>query len=142
MAEVETLKKELIRFLPVNGKNRKPFVITRNINSEKELKVGDIVYDIQTKWHGKLIKLMQEFSQVKFIELDYKERNIYTNRLQKVLGEVSPKATFVEDGKEYEVIIGWDGWHKQYWKENYKIGEDNFEPVVVQIKCPTCKNYH
>ena len=56
----------------------------------------------------------------------------------KILGESSPNATFVEDGKEYEVIIGWDGWYKPYWKE----GDNEFEPVVCRVKCPTCKNFH
>lgn len=129
---------------------KKSFIVTQNIYSEKELKAGDIVYDVQTKWHGKLINLMQEFSQVKFVESDYKKEgmesyeyhNVHTNRLQKILGEVSPKATFVEDGKEYEIKLWceyWgftpacDGSHEQYTKKNIKH--------YFRIKCPCCGDF-
>lgn len=61
------------------------------------------------------------------MEHDFPPENCY-----KILGEPSPKATFVEDGKEYELLSGvsTDG-------QKYLIMKSGF----ILIKCPCCGDF-
>lgn len=51
----------------------------------------------------------------------------------KILGEVSPGATFVEDGKEYEIERG---------LTTETDLNNNIQKKYYRVICPTCKHFH
>lgn len=63
----------------------------------------------------------------------------------KVLGEISPDATFVKDGEGYEMkpvrynLVN-DKWQKQLHEFPPELTAG--EKIVFEVLCPTCKTYH
>jgi hypothetical protein len=62
----------------------------------------------------------------------------------KVIGEVSPEATWVKEGMEFEEdnvqILGEDNFGYKYLLEI--LNPKDVQKVIVQIKCSNCKNFH
>lgn len=142
--------KALIKFLPVEHElidmiKRKPTL--NNIAEEiketlsgklfaltQDIKVGDkiFLFDKDQVWDG-MVTDKKEKEELK------KQGHWY-----KIVGEVSPKATFVEDGKEYEVqqtIMQTSMKNDPKWKgKEIPMDKAFFNPYTV--KCPTCNHYH
>jgi len=130
-------KKGAIEATKQGYKPLQPFVVTRKI------KVGDEVWDEQGDYFGVIKEINQIEDQP--MQAISKEGSIATwtkafgCNLYKKIGEVSKAAyEFAEDGKEYEITIGYDKWHKFKPKE----GESPYHPAEIKIKCPTCKHFH
>jgi len=125
-----------------NCMKAKPFAVTQDI------KVGDIA-KFQTEDFGEQIFTVDKANS-KYLYGDNPLRMSAASPLiirakrkdcYKILGEVSPNATFIEDGKEYEV---------QYcsidMKFPKKVTGDKMEdlPTAVmgyKIKCPCCGTF-
>lgn len=62
----------------------------------------------------------------------------------KKLGEVSSEATFVEDGKEYEVSIEPYRTYRDSGKMTLtgQHEQELYTKMVAYVKCPTCNHYH
>lgn len=132
MVEVETLKKEIIKFLPVNGISSlypvKPFVVTQNIE------VGDEIFDITDKGAREGLRFIVEKDEGDCWLTTKKTNNhcVTKESAYKIIGEVSPEATFVEDGKEYEIERC----------VTVEQSPDYTQKRYYKVLCPTCKNYH
>jgi len=119
----------------------------------KDIEVGDEVYDTQLQLWGKLNFLSKANSQVVFKDYDYSDNsayeyhNIKPERLFKVLGELSPNATWVENGDEIEIelvprgVLKPDG---EPLKTDYGTSQSmkTVTEVQVDVKCPTCNTFH
>lgn len=63
----------------------------------------------------------------------------------KVIGEVSPEATWVTEGMEFDrndfQMIWSNGRHRKRCK--YDLIDAEIEPILIaEFKCPTCKQFH
>ncbi len=62
----------------------------------------------------------------------------------KVIGEISPEATWVKEGDKFGIlevkIVGENSWGERHSIGLYKK-RDN-PKVYCEIKCPTCKHFH
>lgn len=98
----------------------KPFAVTQGF------KFGDKVWD----------EIAQEFCKLsRSMTRIYKGKN--TTRFFRVLGEVSPEATFVEDGKEYEV----KEIKPQLADYNRKSLGEVIPSSIYEVKCECCGTF-
>lgn len=152
--------KAIIKFLPDKSKGK----ATEELLIDGETKVGIKAYavtlDIKVEdrikgewkgyWHVEEIKdnevLLSNWVEG---EVDYEDDQWYNIgdlpiENFKILGEVSPKAMFIEDGKEYEIPKQQDWECKLQYDCSGKIkclncGEQDY---IIKIKCPLCKQFH
>ena len=65
--------------------------------------------------------------------------NFRKGELIKILGELSPQATFVKDGDEIEV----QEFHKEVSKEESEFEREGYYFIThLKVECPTCNTHH
>ncbi len=126
--------KALIKYLPVEIKmkgifKKMPFAVTQDIE------VGDEVES--TTNTGTKHKVIKKDGDKVWTDItsDAPKRWFPELNFFKILGEVSPEATFVEDGKEYEAF-------KEPKLDMDKPPGEELIGYIYKVKCPTCKYYH
>jgi len=117
--------KEVLESLRGKEKLTKLFAVTQDIEVGDEinyvpdlphLKKGMVTHKITEKYDGDFI-------------MD--DGYLMPNNGFKILGELSPNATWVKEGEEIEINEGWDKWE----------GPEGIEPVICQVLGP-CGHYH
>lgn len=95
----------------------------------QDIKVGDEVWDLfKGVKHGIAEELYKDYIKLKDVSYDMDRRS---GGAVKVLGLLSPNATWVKDGEKIKVNVGWDKWE----------GPNGKEPVICQVLGP-CGHYH
>jgi len=115
----------------------------------QDIKSGDKVWDSLEKRYDIAEKERKEKTSSHFTMKKHKEETPFPENyerhckrwLYKVIGKISPNATWVKDGDEIEIEGG--GWILYYSKSNdYRRKGRNKHYKYVKIKCSQCGSYH
>ena len=135
--------KALIKWLPVKSKEEQIkdlAIIGKTIVS---FKYFALTQDIKVKDRVLLFDKDNIYDEVVANKVEKEEFKQQQQHWYKIIGEVSPYATFVDDGEEYEVKV------KPYrtYRDSGKITptgqheQELYTKDIAYVECPCCKEF-
>jgi hypothetical protein len=161
------MKKYFVEIIPVEGEIKDGVDVIFNIGSDvvhRNIKVdstsvydsnGKLLFDKECTIRVKLVLCSRDIKKGDEIYSDFDKSPLGKSGVDaqgfnfKIIGEISPEATWVKKGMEFDrneiqphYLFGGSTWRQ--WPddtdESYWL-EDN-RPCMVKIKCTNCKTFH
>lgn len=149
------MKTYFTKYLPVEGEIKEgdkvfntfgEIVVTSDGHKYiKEWKLAKLFLCSRDIQIGDKVEISDSLSKYWDLESENDVRIAKDKGFYKVIGEVSPEATWITEGMEFDrndfQMIWSNG--KQRKLSRYDLRDVEIEPILIaEFKCPTCKQFH